>query len=112
MPKNRNKKFKMDIEYRLFRIKHLADKYKWKIFNEENGILEYVGMHNWEGMRNCAVILKINYLTFEVETILTHPTKGKTHLLRKGNFTSTLMENIFRNPRTHMPCEIQGQYIK
>lgn len=112
MSDNKEEKFKKDLEYRLHRIKKFGKKYRWKLFTHSNEVLEYVGMFNWETISNCAVILKINFITYEIQTTLTHPRKGKTTLVRKGEFSMNIIESIFRNPRVHMQKKkIKSKYV-
>lgn len=113
MPDNKEQKFKHDLQYRIHRIKRFGEKHGWKLFVHGKEVLEYVGIFNWKKISNCAVILKINFITFEIETTLTHPKKGKTTLVRRGEFNMALIESIFRNPRTHTPEDkVHGQYIR
>lgn len=108
MSDNPSKKFKEDIEYRIYRIKHFARKHGWKLINETTGILEFDILHAYG---NPKVIMTINYMAFEIETILNHPKRGITKLIRKGEFSMKIMERIFINPRAHMPDRIKGHYI-
>lgn len=108
MINNNEKRFKQDIDYRNYRIKHFGKKHGWKLISETPLFLEF-GILHIHGTPE--VILKINYITFEIETNLNHPKRGITRLIRKGEFSMKLIEKIFRNPRVHMPNKIKGEYV-
>lgn len=101
MSENKNKRFCEDLEYRIYRIKHLGKKYGWKLLSDIDGLI----------FGNNEAILKIDAVNLIVETDLIHPKKGETKIRRQGNFTQNLIERIFRNPRAHMPPEIDSQYV-
>lgn len=103
---NSEKKFKEDIEYRIYRIKHLAKKHGWKLISQHGSDLNFNLI--WYG--NTFTTIKINYISFDIETSLIHPKRGRTNLKRTGNFTMTLIEKIFTNPRMHMPAQINSLY--
>lgn len=111
MPDNKSKKFKKDIEYRIHRIKRFGNKYGWALLSDDNNIFQFESVHNWGFITSSKVIMNINYINLEVETILNHPQKGDTQLIRKGEFSMKLIEKIFRNPRVHMPHKIKGEYV-
>lgn len=111
MPCKSRKKFKTDLEYRIYRIRRFGNKFGWKFISESNNVIEFLSVHNWGYITNSTVTMKINYITFEIQTSLNHPKKGNTHLIRKGDFTMDLVEKIFRNPRTHMPETITSKYL-
>lgn len=100
--KNKNKRFLKDYAYRKYRIEHFAKKYGWKFLTEEKGMI----------FGNKEVLLRIDAVNLTIETELVHPHKGETKLIRKGEFTMLLVEKIFRNPRVHMPEDIQSTYLK
>lgn len=104
---NNENRFKQDIDYRTYRIKHFGKKHGWKIIGETPLFLEFGIVHIYGTPK---VILKINYITFEIETILNHPKRGVTRLMRQGEFNMKLIEKIFIDPRAHMPDRIKGQY--
>lgn len=110
--KTKNKKFKENIPYRLQRLKFLADKYGWKMLCETPKILVFESFHNWGYVAKSSVRMSINYLDLKVETMLHHPKKGFTCLAREGQFSMTLIENIFCNPRSHMPNQIRSTYVR
>lgn len=103
MSLNKEKLFKTDIDYRIYRIKHLAKKYGWTFRKDDAEKFEF---SNSEG---CT--LNINYLYLKVATSLQHPKWGNTVLIRKGELTQKIIESIFRNPRVHMPAKIKSQYL-
>lgn len=116
MANNKAQKFKLDIEYRIHRLKLFADKYGWKLLSESKisepkNVFEFESIHNWGLITDSKVFMRINYFSLEVETFLNHPKRGQTQLRRKGEFTMNLIEKIFRNPRAHMPHVIKGQYV-
>lgn len=100
--RSKDKAFKMDMEYRIFRIRHLAKKYGWA-FKKDDG--EKFEFQDKEGST-----LHINYFQLNVATALQHPKWGSTVLIRRGNLTQKIVESIFRNPRAHMPDHINSQY--
>lgn len=117
MADSKARKFKTDIEYRIHRLKLLADKYGWKLLSEHKisapkNIFEFESVHNWGFITDSKVLMRINYFSLEVETFLNHPSKGETQLRRKGEFSMNLIEKIFRNPRVHMPSQIKGVYVQ
>lgn len=107
-----NKRFKEDIPYRLQRLKILADKYGWETLCETPKMLVFESFHNWGYVAKSSVRMSINYLDLKVETMLNHPKRGFTSLAREGEFTVTLIEKIFRNPRTHTPNHIRSKYVR
>ncbi len=102
MSKSKEQLFQTDLEYRTYRIKHLAQKHNWKIANDDGKECQF---ENAEG-----AILKINYVDLNIQTALTHPKWGNTVLIREGAFTQKLVESIFRNPREHMPEDIKSKF--
>jgi len=104
------KSFREDIEYRIYCLKHFIKKYGWRIITETKTSIELERFIFYEKQAT-NVSLKITYDPIEVETILNHPFKGETKLLRIGDLSVRDVENIFRNPRTHMPDKIKSQYI-
>lgn len=92
-----------DSEYRIYRILHIAKKYKWTLTKNDGEKYEFT---NKEG-----ATLHINYLNLRVATGLHHPKWGNTVLERKGGLTQKNIESIFRNPRSHMPNKIISQYL-
>ena len=102
MPKNKNKQFIEDYDYRLYRIKHFGKKYGWKILSEIDGMI-FGSKEIW---------LRIDPKKMTVETELIHPKRGETKLIRHGDFTMNLIEKIFCNPRVHTPQEIDSQYVQ
>lgn len=109
MADSKEKKFKKDIDYRVYRLKHFASKHGWGIMDEtpQELLFEKITLYG-----SSEIFLVINFINFEVDTVLTHPEKGDTHLKRKGPFTMKLIEAIFVNPRVHMPNDIKGQYVE
>lgn len=101
IPENKNKRFCEDLEYRIYRIKHLGKKYGWKFLSEIDELV----------FGNSEAILSIDPIKLTIETQLIHPKKGETKLIRSGDFTQNLIERIFRNPRAHMPAQITSQYL-
>lgn len=87
-------RFKMDQEYRLHRVLHLAKKYGWE--QVRNFVFSKKGD-----------ILKLNFSESIIETSIFHPSRGYTTLIRKGELTHNIVESIFRNPRQHTGM---GQY--
>lgn len=108
MAENKEKRFKLDITYRIFRIKHLGKKHGWKLMNETE---QHLCFYLMDANRAPKVILTIDYLTFDIETILKHPVKGPTKLIRQGDFTMAMIEKIFTNPRAHTPGKIKTEYL-
>lgn len=100
MSKNVNKRFNEEPEYRLHRIKHFAKKYGWLLLSSEDELI----------FANKEASLRIDIKTLTIYTELTHPKKGETILKRTGSFNQKLIEKIFRNPRVHMPPQIQSEY--
>lgn len=98
---NKNKRFKEDYQYRLYRIKHFAKKYGWNFLSETEVLV----------FNNKEAILTIDPFKLTTQTELKHPIKGETKLLRRGNFTMNIIEAIFRNPRIHTSSQIQSQYL-
>lgn len=103
MSSSKEKLFKTDIRYRIYRIWHLAKKYKWDFKKDDGEKLEFI---NTDG---CT--LNINYFYLKVATSLEHPKWGSTVLIRKGELTQKIIESIFRNPRAHMPAKIRSEYV-
>lgn len=103
---NKEKLFQTDMEYRMYRFRHFAQKYCWTLTNDDGKTFEFI---NNEGS-----ILKINYVDAFVETTLIHPKWGSTTLIRKGDFTQKIIESIFRNPRVHISVNnsILSSYTK
>lgn len=102
---DKEKKFKTDIEYRIYRLLHFAKKHKWTVAHEDKAQLKFT--------KSNGDILKINYKHLIIETSLFHPSRGYTTLLRKGNFTQDIIESIFHNPRAHMKREkVKSEYVK
>lgn len=99
---NKEQLFKTDISYRTYRILHLAHKYGWKLLKDDREKFEF---EDKEG-----TLLHVNYAHLHFTTVLEHPKWGKTILTRRGNLTQKLCENIFRNPRAHMPKKIKSEY--
>lgn len=112
MGKNKNKKFKTDVEYRVYRLKRFGNIYGWRLTAEDRETLEFESVHNWGFITDSKVVMKIKYLIPAIETSLHHPKKGNTTLMREGEFSMKLIENVFRNPRTHMPDIIKSQYVQ
>lgn len=108
MASNGEHRFKNDINYRLYRIKHFGVKHGWRLEKEDGEVLEFSILHLYG---NPKIILKIKYISFEIETQLKHPARGFTKLLRHGKFSMKLIESIFINPRVHMPQRITGTYV-
>lgn len=104
MASNKEKKFKQDIEYRIYRILHLGKKYGWEIKKHDIEKLEF------QDKEGC--ILNINYKYLKVATALNHPKWGSTVMVRDGELSQKNIESIFRNPRSHMPAKIKSQYLK
>lgn len=96
--------FKTDIEYRVYRLMHFAQKHFWELVKDDGKTFEFI---NYE-----AAVLRINYFDLSIETSLTHPIWGSTVLIRKGNITQKIIESIFRNPRSHMPSQVKSEYAK
>lgn len=104
MSKAVEEKFLIDLEYRIYRLKHLAQKHGWIILNDDGENFKFISKEY--------AILKINYWKLEVETSLSHPTWGETVLIRKGDFTNKIIESIFRNPRAHMNTDkVKSEYV-
>lgn len=103
--KNKEKLFQTDINYRIYRIKHFARKYRWSFMNDDGESFKFINKEY--------AILKIGYWNLNIETALSHPVWGDTILVRKGDFTMKTIESIFRNPRQHMQTEkIKSEYLK
>lgn len=102
----KSKSFKEDIEYRIYCFKHLGKKYGWRIVSEIGAHLELENIYN-DDRQEIKVHLKVKYNPIEIESKLNHPFKGETTLLRKGDLSLKLVEQIFRNPRTHTQ---KGEY--
>ena len=83
------------------RILELATKYNWEFLGEQKD--NYMLSFYKEGMR-----INVWYTKMTVATCLRHPKWGKTQLFRKL-VSNPLMEEIFKNPRTHTD---KGYYIK
>ena len=104
MRKSKEHLFKTDKEYRIYRIRHFAQKYDWVLNGDDGETFRFIS----KGY----AILKINYLNLNIETSLSHPEWGNTILLRKGDFTQKIIESIFRNPRQHMDTEkVKSEYV-
>ena len=103
MKRNNKERFKCDIDYRKYRIQHLANKYGWILKKNDGEKYEYMDK---EGS-----VLSINYVYLEVATALHHPKWGDTVLKRTGELTQSIIESIFRNPRSHMPKHVKSKYI-
>lgn len=104
MSAEKERHFKNDLEYRIYRILHLAKKYKWT-FKKTDG--EKCEFENKEG-----ATLHVNYIHLKVTTVIDHPKWGNTILERTGELTQIIIESIFRNPRAHMPKKVKSKYIK
>lgn len=104
MASTKEKRFKEDSKYRIYRILHLAKKYRWSIRSNDGEKCDFI---NKEGS-----ILCINYIYLKVSTALHHPKWGNTVLERNGELTEKNIESIFRNPRAHMPETVKSQYVK
>lgn len=100
---SKEKRFKENLQYRAYRILHLAKKYGWTLKGNDGEKCDFT---NKEGS-----ILHINYVYLKVATALEHPKWGNTVLERKGELTQKNIEAIFRNPRAHMPKEIKSEYV-
>ena len=98
MSKSKEQQFQTDTDYRIYRIKHFAKKYKWTLTNDDGLIFTFINQQ--------AAILKIHYWHLNIETALSHPVWGETVVLRKGDFNMKIIESIFRNPREHMPEQV------
>lgn len=99
---NKEKKFKEDSEYRIYRILHLAKKYGWKLQKTDSDKFEF----DKKGS-----ILHINYRHLKVATALHHPKWGNTVLERSGDLSQKNVESIFRDPRSHMPRKVKSKYL-
>lgn len=103
MSKDKEQRFKNDIAYRIYRILHLAKKYKWTLQKNDSKKCEFI---NKEGCE-----LHVNYHDLKIATALNHPKWGNTVLERKGELTQKIIESIFRNPRAHMPPnKVKSEY--
>lgn len=100
----KEKRFKQNMEYRIYRILHLAKKYGWILKNHDEDKFEFRDKHD--------ACLNINYRYLKVSTALNHAKWGSTILVRDGELSQKNIESIFRNPRSHMPPNIRSQYIK
>lgn len=101
---SKEKKFKEDTEYRIYRILHLAKKYGWELERSDGDKFDF------KNKKECT--LSINYRYLKVATALNHPKWGNTVLERTGELTHNLIESIFRNPRAHMPKKkVQSKYL-
>lgn len=97
-------KFKTNIEYRLYRLRHFGKKHKWKENYYEKRILSFS-----QGKK----YLLIDLDELRIQTGMEHPKHGITVLERKGDFTQKIIESIFRNPRQHMKKEkVKSEYVK
>lgn len=104
MGSNKEKKFKEDTGYRIYRILHMAKKYRWIIISNDGEKCHFINKDN------CT--LDINYVHLKVATALNHPKWGNTVLERTGELTQNIVESIFRNPRAHMPKKkVQSKYL-
>lgn len=104
MSKSIEEKFINDRDYRIYRLKHLAQKYGWALTGDDGETFRFLS----KGY----AILKINYWNLEIESSLSHPEWGNTVLLRKGEITHRIIESIFRNPRAHMNTEkVKSEYV-
>lgn len=104
MRKSIEEKFINDRDYRIYRLKHLAQKYGWTLTGDDGQTFRFLS----KGY----AILKINYSNLEIETSLSHPEWGNTMLLRKGEITHRIIEAIFRNPRAHMNTDkVKSEYV-
>lgn len=101
---SKEKRFREDSEYRIYRILHLAKKYGW--------ILENSDQEKFKFKDKAGSIIQINYLHLKIDTALNHPKWGKTTLERSGALTHKIVESIFRNPRKHMPSTVKSKYVK
>lgn len=100
---NKDKRFKDDLEYRIYRILHLSKKYGWKMEKSDGDKFDF---------KKEECVLSINYRHLKVATALNHPRWGNTVLERTGELTHNLIESIFRNPRAHMPKKkVQSKYL-
>lgn len=104
MASDKEKRFKTDLEYRIYRILHLAKKYRWQLQKYDAEKLEF------KDKEGCT--LNINYRSLKVATALNHPRWGNTVLSREGELSQKNIESIFRNPRSHMPANIKSKYEK
>lgn len=100
---SKDKRFKQDSEYRIYRILHLAQKYGWKLKNNDTDKFEF------EDKKGS--VLCINYRHLKVATALNHPKWGNTILEREGELSQKNIESIFRNPRSHMPKKVKSEYV-
>lgn len=100
---NKEKRFKEDIQYRAYRILHMAKKYGWMIQSNDGEKCEF------KNKENCT--LHVNYVYLKVATALNHPKWGNTVLERTGELTQSIVESIFRNPRAHMPKKVKSEYL-
>lgn len=100
---SKEKQFRQDMEYRIYRILHLAKKYNWKLDKNDTDKFEF---KNTEG---CT--LHINYRHLKVASALYYPKRGNTVLERDGELSQKNIESIFRNPRAHMPEKVKSKYI-
>lgn len=95
-------RFNTDMQYRNYRIQHLAKKHGWKIIFQDGSVFQF---KNRDG-----AMLRINYLNLNTETSLMHPRWGDTVLFRT-NLNQSLIESIFINPRSHMPEEVTSELL-
>lgn len=103
MSKTKERLFQNDVEYRMYRIQHFAQKHGWELIKE--------GAKKYEFKNKAGATLIINYMALDVETSLDHPVWGHTNLLRNGKLTMKLIEAIFKNPRAHMPYKVKSEYV-
>lgn len=103
MSSDKEKKFSNDLQYRAYRILHLAKKYRWTLTKNDGEKCEFTYKDG--------SVLHINYAHLKVATALQHPRWGSTVLERKGELTQKNIEAIFRNPRAHMPKKVKSEYI-
>lgn len=100
---SKEKQFRQDMQYRIYRILHLAKKHGWELKKNSSDKLEF---QDKDG-----AILNIDYTHLKVATALNHPKWGNTVLIRDGDLSQKNIESIFRDPRAHMPAKVKSKYI-
>lgn len=105
MPSKKELDFSNDLEYRIHRINHLAEKYSWN--------LRLINEDRFDFINKQEQIITVHYKELKVITTLKHPKWGRTTLKREGNITERIMELIFRNPRVHIRknLKVKSSYL-
>ncbi len=101
--RSKDKLFQNDMEYRMYRLRHFAQKHGWHLLSDTGTSFLFQNSEN--------IKMIIDYTNLEIQTCLIHPQWGKTNLLRKGNFTQKIIESIFINPRQHMKGAVKSEYV-